>query len=326
MAPLATTVLATQYSKPCYEGVVGRKCFAFGQTYRSIGAMISAMQSRRKHVYGLDFSGFDSSIPAKLIDDAFGILKTHLSLDDADKRVMDMLVSDFIHTRIVLPDGTMWRVHRGVPSGSAFTSLVDSVCNLIVLQYCWIKLTGHELDEDDICVLGDDSVVASNYYLSMDEIASAASDLGMVLSTDRNKSERVRLGQSVPFLGHRWKCGAPRRDPVDIAKRLAFPERWNRFLRDKRYSLLRMYSMTADSDDAYYLFFEVTEWTSEYLDEIVLDEIFRTDLPSLMPEMSRKELAGALPGRHEFRGRVEGSLSYEIEPWSNLRLIFVGRD
>lgn len=327
MAPLATTILATQYSKPCYEGVVGRKCFAFGQTYRSIGAVITAMQSRRRFVYGLDFSGFDSSISAKLIDDAFGILKTHLDLTSSDDRSMlDRLISDFIHTRLVLPDGTMWRVHRGVPSGSAFTSLVDSVVNLIVLQYIWIRLTGHELDEDDVCVLGDDSVVASNWYLEIGQISEAAKELGMVLSTDPNQSERVRLGQSVPFLGHRWKCGRPRRDPIEIAKRLAFPERWTRFLRDERYSLLRLYSMTADSFDAYMLFFEVTEWTSWYIEDIVLNEIYSVDMPSLMPEMSEKELARALPGRLEFRGRVEQSLSFEIKPWQNLRLFHVGRD
>jgi len=324
MASLATTVLSSRFSKPCYEGLVGRKSFAFGATYREVGAGIVAMQSRRRFVYGLDFSAFDASLSARLIDDAFGILKTHLSMSDDDGQLLDRIISDFIHSRIVLPDGSMWQVHRGVPSGSSFTSLVDSVCNLIILQYIWIRLTGHELAEDDLRVLGDDSVVASDWYLSLEEIRGAALELGIALSMD--KSERVGLGQWVPFLGHYWKCGRPRRDVLDITKRLAFPERWNRFLEDKRYSLLRRYSMTADSVEGYELFFRLKPKTAADVEIDVLNEIYRLDMPSLMPLLSEREIARAAPGRHEFRGRVEQSITYEFKPWANLRLIHTGRD
>lgn len=322
MASLATTVLATTYSKRCYEGVVGRTCFAFGETYRDVGAAVTAMQSRKRFVYGLDFSAFDASIPARVIDDAFGILKTHLSMDADQAEMLDRLISDFIHSRIVLPDGTMWRVHRGVPSGSAFTSLVDSVANLIILQYIWIRLTGHELDVNDVKVLGDDSIVASNWYLSMSEVTKVASELGMVLNP---KSERVSLGGRVPFLGHEWKCGRPRRDPQELAKRLAFPEHWNRFLTDERYSLLRLYSFTADSVDGYNLFFKVVDWTSPSIEQIVLNKIYSVDMPSLMPELSERERLRAMPGRFEFRARVERNLTWEISKWNSLRLLHLGR-
>jgi len=302
-APLATTILSTAYSKPCYESLVGRRAFAFGASFRSIGSRLVDMHSRRRYIYALDFSGFDASLAPRLIDDAFGILRTHLNLDQKRAVFWKRMINDFIHTRIVLPDGSMWQVHRGVPSGSAFTSLVDSVCNIIILNYVWIRLTGRPLRAKDVCVLGDDSVVAHDWYLEIGAIESAAAELGIIVSAE--KSERVALGGSVPFLGHNWKAGRPHREPFEIARRLAFPERFSKWLKDERYSLYRRYSMTTDCIEALEIFVETVPWYGQDLEAIVMDACYGVDMHSLFRVLSRREVVNAWPGRLEFRERVE---------------------
>jgi len=323
-AGLVTTVLASRYSKAVYEKWQKKFFLSFGDGDQTTGAKLVSMHSRKRWVYGLDFSAFDASLSAHMIDSAFGIIKEALDLSEVEAALFDRVVSDFIHSRLILPDGSMWRVHRGVPSGSAFTSLVDSICNLIILQYIWIRKAGHPLSWNEVCVLGDDSVTATDWYSSMDEIQEVAQELGIILSTQ--KSARVGLGGAVPYLGHWWKCGQSHRDEREIAIRQAFPERWNQFLRDPRYSLLRRISYMADCVEGYQFFYK-TKWkTSPNVEQEVLNEVFSIDLPSLMPLLSAKETRGALTGRQEYLMRVEGKTIFQVQNRGfSMALVHAGR-
>ena len=99
----------------------------------------------------MDWKGYDSTIPAFLIRDAFTILegmldfktldilgrKHHLSDEKAERfrNLFHWLKNYFIHTKIMLPDATCYKKHHGIPSGSLFTSLIGSIINLIVTKY-----------------------------------------------------------------------------------------------------------------------------------------------------------------------------------------------
>jgi len=273
MAPLATTILATQFAKPVYEKLVGHPSLAYARTFLELGAITAEFTSKFERTYCLDFSAFDASLSAEIIDDAFRILRTHLELNEEDKEMFDRLINDFIHTRIVLPDSSMWQVHRGVPSGSAFTSLVDSVCNIIIINYIWIRLTGRAPEPDEVMVLGDDSIVGSNHNFKLATIAAVAKELGITLSVA--KSRVTRCGDMIPFLGHEWKSGRPHRRGNDIAKRLAYPERYSPRLKDPAYSFLRLYCMTADAVEAHHLFLQVVETFSGDVEQAFRQSLLR---------------------------------------------------
>lgn len=264
MAPLATTLVASRYSKAVYEGLRLSGVFAYSTRKLEIGGFISELQSRFKYVYSLDFSGFDAYLPAFIIDDVFHILKTWLVLDETESRILDRVIHDFIHSRIVLPDGSMWQVHRGVPSGNPFTSLVDSVANLLIINYCLIRSTDVALKADRVMILGDDSVFGTDHYVPLPDIAKAAAELGMVLNVQ--KSKIATLKDRVEFLGHQWSHGRPYRPLWELVQRMVFPER--HLKRTKQDSLIRFYSYSADAEDWITLLYNVrTNWGS-YLDMV----------------------------------------------------------
>jgi hypothetical protein len=264
MAPLATTLVASRFSKAVYDGLRFLGVFAYSKRKLEVGGFISELQARFRYVYSIDFSGFDAGLPAFLIDDVFGILKSWLRLNEEDSRVLDRVIHDFIHSRIILPDGSIWQVHRGVPSGNPFTSLVDSVANLLLINYCLIRTTGVALKADRVMILGDDSVFGADRYVPLPDLARAAAELGMTISVE--KSKIATLSDNVEFLGHQWSHARPYRPLWDIVQRMVFPER--HLKRTRSDSIIRFYTYSSDAEDWITLLYMVrTNWGS-YLDMV----------------------------------------------------------
>jgi hypothetical protein len=251
MAPLPTTIVGTRYSKRVMEALSRRRPFVWGLRGHEQGAIISEIESRFRYVYSLDFSKFDSTIPARMIDDAFRVARTHLELDEKEMGVWRRYVNDFIHSRIIAPDGHVYQKHRGVPSGSAFTSIIDSIVNLILVSYMFEKCTGHSLNHDRVLVMGDDVIVGSNTRLDKGQLASAASDLGFVLSVEKSTitdTSREASGafdeNHTHFLGHWWVHSQPHRPTKELLQRMVYPERHKRRVPGEYLVRIAAYAMT----------------------------------------------------------------------------------
>jgi hypothetical protein len=233
MAPLPTTIVGTRYSKRVMENLSRKRPFIWGLRGHERGALISEIETRYRYVYSMDFSKFDSTVPARMIDDAFRVARTHLDLDDRELDVWRRYVNDFIHSRIIAPDGNVYQKHKGVPSGSAFTSIIDSIVNLILVSYMWEKLTGHSLPHDRVLVMGDDIIVGSNARLTKAQLASAASDLGFVMSVEKTtiidtSNEPNGYGDRTHFVGYWWHHSHPNRPEKELLQRMVYPERHRR--------------------------------------------------------------------------------------------------
>lgn len=253
MAPLSTTLLASRFSAPIHSELERVLPLAYGYNSVEKGARISALTSKHRQVVSLDFSGFDASLSASMIKDAFAILRTHLDLDDEDEALYERIVNDFIHTRIVTPDGDMYRVHGGVPSGSPFTSLVDSVCNVLACEYAWILLTGQALEPQQMWVLGDDVIIGVDSSITLPMIAEAVRTIGLTVNVQKSEVTRSSASESAPvhFLGHYWINGRMHRPIRELVLRLVFPERWHK--QSKARSMARFISMMADAHEMYKL-------------------------------------------------------------------------
>jgi hypothetical protein len=182
-------------------------------------------------LYGLDFSSFDTKVPAWLIYEAFEILRQNIDWahfegkpvpkQEAQKwrNVWDAMVWYFVNTPILMPDGRMFRKRRGVPSGSWFTQMIDSVVNDILVRYL-TKCQACEIRS--LRVLGDDSAFRSGDDFDLVVAGSDAGELGMVLNPD--KSEVSVDPADFKLLGTKYRDGHAHRPEEEWFKLSLYPE------------------------------------------------------------------------------------------------------
>lgn len=203
-----------------------------GMTF--VNSMTSAFPS--KPILLGDWSGFDQSIPAWLIRDAFKILAEAIDwtkVQDSEgklwnvrtyrsKRRWRKLIDYFINTTVRLSNGERYQKHSGVPSGSCFTNLIDSIINAIITRYIIYELTG-ALPLADV-YLGDDSVVVLPNLIDLDVFSKFANEqFGMIFNSE--KSSQVTDRKLVHFLGYYNNNGTPYKPLDSIIASTIYPER-----------------------------------------------------------------------------------------------------
>lgn len=129
-----------------------------------------------------DFSNFDANVLGFIIRDAFKILSNLFHFSQREEKEWDFIVQYFIHTPLAFY-GKVVQKHRGIPSGSCFTSLVDTICDMIVSQY-FASCVGGKIDYTRPRWLGDDSRIFGVFpiytcELMKDQFAVSAAQLGM---------------------------------------------------------------------------------------------------------------------------------------------------
>lgn len=97
------------------------------------------------HVMSLDITKFDAHVSADTIRCAFAYLFSKFDITkyrpdenksgyervysvDSMKRLMNVIVHNFIHTKYRTAGGRIGQKHYGIPSGSAFTNLIATLC------------------------------------------------------------------------------------------------------------------------------------------------------------------------------------------------------
>lgn len=252
--PLSMTILESLFARPLINKLLRNKDSpsAFGFWKMDIACKmipIGHMSVR----YALDYSKFDATIPARLIDSAFRILRTHFDFNDGeDERIWNQITHYFIHTDIVMPNGKRYRKNRGVPSGSYFTQIVDSIVNFICVQYAMISITGQPVKSEKIMVLGDDSYFGFPKLVPLEAVAGAISELGVIINV--SKSEVYTEAESKPyFLGSTWYHGMPHREVDDLVRRMVYPEKYRDLPEQRDRQKMTMYAYLGTCAEAWRL-------------------------------------------------------------------------
>lgn len=224
--PLDATIAESRFAYSLIEYYKNNETpMTLGLYKNQIGARLQNVAGR--YIYQLDYSKFDGTISKQLIKMAFGIFRTHFNLDDEQYTNFKQVESYFIHTPIVMPDGKLYvGKEKGVPSGSYFTNLVDSIVNYFLIEYINIKFK-MSVPKDSILVMGDDSVFASNVKVSFDEIKNTLSRFGIIVNTVKSRISDHK--DSVHFVGFDWKGGVPDKKFSEVLKSLVYPERYRKF-------------------------------------------------------------------------------------------------
>jgi hypothetical protein len=199
---------------------------------------INQMVQKHKHCKFIcgDWSKFDKSIPFWLIRLAFDVIRR--SFDFSKVRGKDGVVRScteketelrfrrmvryFIYTPVRMSTGERFRKTGGVPSGSMFTNIIDSIANMIVMRYCIYQTSGN-FPSGEI-YLGDDSVCAVSGIVNLTDIANLAMEkFGMKLN--EKKSYVTTKAFNVHFLGYFNKYGRPHKAQDFLIASFVYPER-----------------------------------------------------------------------------------------------------
>lgn len=239
--PYSMTIIEGLVAQPLNERFKqGMTPMAFAMPTGVLGSRLRIASYNRKWAYSLDMSSFDATISAKLIRMAFSIIKTWFDLDEVVldgwtvRDIFDRVEFYFIHTPIVMPDSQVYRGKaHGVPSGSYFTSIVDSIVNCII---CGAISSKFHLG---ICkrftfVLGDDMLFWSDKKVSLDRIANFTNKQFGVSLHGSEKSALFSAGQVIHFLGRDWHNGVPDLPVQDILQRMIYPESYRHYSRDPK--------------------------------------------------------------------------------------------
>nr|APG78298.1 RdRp [Hubei partiti-like virus 54] len=218
--PIEMTMMEARFARPLIDKFIQMDTpMMIGKPKYLIGTRINCNIQPCRNSYSIDYSKYDSSIHEGLINMAFSILGTWFSPEDKETFAWQKIVEYFIRTPIVMPDGKLYvGKTRGVPSGSFFTQLIDSLVNLLLLKYVTL-LQGVRLSLGRVMILGDDSIFGVDEELDISKMASDLDDMGITLNVEKSGHNTCH------FLGAYWKAGLPHMTLGEIIKRAICPEK-----------------------------------------------------------------------------------------------------
>ncbi|QDE53634.1 RdRp [Aspergillus flavus partitivirus 1] len=263
MYPAAVTVAEGVYAQPLIKAIYEEKAdlLLVGQETRFRLAKYLSLINEDKNRFGvgLDFSAYDTFPVQDLIRDAFAIMKQNLAFgtywdpengnvtaghDDLRnfervraraEKGYDNIMEYFIHTPLILPNGRIIRKHHGVPSGSHFTNLVDSIVNRL-LQKTFGLYTERSIR--DLRTNGDDSAftVTDTYVGNILKDASAFFKK-WYMTIKPEKSVVAGTPADMHISGTTWEALRPTRTTQDWLKMALYP---STYVRDANMSFQRL--------------------------------------------------------------------------------------
>lgn len=218
--PLEMTIMEARFARPFINEMLKRRTpMAFGMSKCELGAYIHRYVIEGEgRIVAMDYSKYDTTLSKTMIRSAFRIIASWFDPDDLKQWGWDKLMHYFIYTPIVMPDGHLYRGKKhGVPSGSYFTQVVDSICN-VALCYALTSRFGLELNKRSLFVLGDDVLMSVVGEVDLEAWAKYLAKYGMQLNVKKTLLDRAH------FLGAFWDKGKPDVPIQEIVNKAVFPE------------------------------------------------------------------------------------------------------
>lgn len=221
MIDLIQIVLELQFSVPIQKYLGNSEYYAGGKSEKSISSIITKNRLKYNRFLSIDYSSFDQTISSWLIEDAFSIVRSAFVMTTFQQEMFDLMVHDFIHKDFILNEGIL-HSDKGVPSGSMFTQIIDSLVNVLVIK----TFFKHLKEEVSMITMGDDNVIFSNSSVSLEDLASYINkNFGLIVKVDEKSSQGYSRKQDVKFLSRYWTWYGEWRHPNQLLSRLLFPER-----------------------------------------------------------------------------------------------------
>lgn len=210
-----------KFALPIQNAMASMDMYAGGKDPRRISSIITYMRHKYGHFISLDYSHFDQSISDWLIYDAFDIIRS--AFEEVDEELFQIVVNDFIHKNFIHADGVLYS-RKGVPSGSMFTQIVDSIVNVLMVT-TYLNSFG---TSGEMIVMGDDNLLYTRDKVSVDAIASyITKNFGVVVNADKTSSDTA--SHDPEFLSRVWRYNGQWREPHTVVAKMLYPERYRNY-------------------------------------------------------------------------------------------------
>jgi len=229
-------------------------------------------------VFNADLSEFDQHVTSWIIRDIFTLLSDFFDftkVEDSEGKIWPVdprqtqrrwnaLVSYFLKTKIRLPSGGTVQKFQGVPSGSAFTNLIDTIVNCVQMRTVSYR-QGLTIFKD--YYYGDDSTII---FLSPCQIDTQAfsdelkATFGGILHPEKCELHDGSTEGAVHWLGYRWGHGTPYREPEFLVASLLYPEREVESPLDSASRLVGQIYSTFDAHKAMFFYWPLMKLLSDY--------------------------------------------------------------
>jgi hypothetical protein len=212
-----------RYARPLQDRLARSSWYAAGKMPNVQRTLIGNMRRNCNYWASLDYSHFDACVSAWLLREAFDVIKT--AFVEVDEELWDVIVNSFITKDVIMADG-VYTVAKGVPSGSMFTQIIDSVVNYLViatyLNHCGLSY--------DMFILGDDNLIFTKHAIDLMDLSSYIfKNFGMRISPD--KSSQGKRMDCPTFLSRQWRPTGEWRHPYVLIEKMLFPERFREYSR-----------------------------------------------------------------------------------------------
>lgn len=228
MYDLRDIVIELQFSNPVQKKINQMEWYAGGKDDRQISMIIHDFSARYAKFMSIDYSSFDQTISSWLIEDAFKVIKAMFVLSEQEEKELDFVCQNFIHKDFILNEGVL-HSDKGVPSGSMFTQIIDSIVNILVVRTYFYSIN----KPCKMIAMGDDNAIFTVDGISLSQLASyIIKNFGLVVKVDEKSNEGYTRRQDVKFLSRFWTNSGPWRHPNQLISRMLFPERWRDYTGD----------------------------------------------------------------------------------------------
>lgn len=212
------------WAKPLQEFLgIHTAWYAGGKNDKLIEAMIVDYRSKHKYWLSLDYSKYDQSISSWLIRDAFEII-SHAFVKLQYPQLWNVIIDDFIHKTFIDGEGKIWESHKGVPSGSMFTQIIDSVVNMLMILTFMIS-KGKTFSDFKSLIMGDDNLIFADGVKKVEICTYLQKNFGIEANVTKTVDGDSR-DESPEFLSRQWRIEGPYRHPNILICKLLFPERF----------------------------------------------------------------------------------------------------
>lgn len=205
-------------------------CYAGGKTPQQLFDLLNNFRAGHSRWVSIDYSKYDQSIPGWLIREAFDVIHSWFRLTPDEEKLWVVVVNTFVHKSIVGPDGELRHIDDGVPSGSMFTQLIDSIVNMLMIE-TFSCHKGRDIPVTmNIC--GDDNLVFHDGWLDLIELSSYLKhNFGITMSPD--KCDEGGKDEPMMYLSRAFTPTGVYRHPKALIAHMMFPEHFRDYRREE---------------------------------------------------------------------------------------------